>query len=207
MTSLEPTPPAAPHTPAATSDTAEEWRWGSGTEAPGALPADAGPRTVVRTFAFLDLCGSTAFLEEQGARATTEVVAGFRALVRDVAARRGVRVAKWMGDGVMLVGVASGPVLAAAVELTASMRNSQLQARAGVAVSSALVFDGDDYLARGANFAARICDAAEPSEVLCDKDVAPAIPEWVETTATRDVVVRGMGSHEVLSLAAKAGTV
>jgi adenylate cyclase len=183
------------------TDEAAASRWGSGVEAPGEFPAGGGQRTVVRTFAFLDLCGSTSFLEREGAQATSEVVSHFRAQARQVTAQRGLRVAKWMGDGAMLVGVATGPVVASAVELCARMDGSPLRLRGGVAVSMALIFDGDDYLGRGANFAARICDAAAPGEVLCDPDCFTAIPEWVAVVGSRGVSVRGMGHHDVLRLA------
>lgn len=183
---------------------AEDWaeaRWGTGVEPPGALDVDAGPRMVIRTFGFVDLCGSTAFLESEGPRDAMETVTEFRQLVRDVSARRGVRVAKWLGDGAMLVGVQSGPVVATAVEICGRARGWRLQARAGVAVSAALLFDGDDYIGRGANFASRICDAAHPTETLCDVDCEAALPSWVQVRERRRVEVRGMGEHEVLVLA------
>lgn len=181
----------------------DEWsgiRVGSGVEAPGTVEND-GPRPVVRSFAFLDLCESTAFFEETGPREALAIVSAFRATVRDVCARRGVRVAKWIGDGAMLVSVADGPVIAACVEICDRMRDAELRARGGVSVSVALPFDGDDYLARGANFAARLCDIAEPGEVLCDIDCAVHIPAWVQRNGERSVDVRGMGSYTVLSLA------
>ena len=57
---------------------------------------------VQRCFAFVDLCGFTAFTEHQGDERTVVVLASFRTRVREIAARRGVRVAKWLGDGAML---------------------------------------------------------------------------------------------------------
>ena len=71
---------------------------------PEALPRRTVKR-VDRTFAFLDLCGFTAFTDQNGDADAYDVVAGFRAAVRQVAAERGVRLAKWLGDGVMMVGV------------------------------------------------------------------------------------------------------
>lgn len=180
----------------------DEWagiRIGNGTEAPEEM-VGAGPRPVVRSFAFLDLCESTAYLEEVGPQEALETVTHFRSVVRDVCAGRGVRVAKWIGDGAMLVGVVSGPVIAACVEVCDRMRGATLQVRGGVAESLALPFDGDDYLGRGANFAARICDMAGEGEVLCDIDCSESVPAWVRRTETREIEVRGMGSHKVLVL-------
>lgn len=180
----------------------DEWegiKIGDGTEAPEDV-SGGGPRAVVRTFAFLDLCESTAYFEDMGGLEALSIVTEFRKVVRDVCAKRGVRVAKWIGDGAMLVGVASGPVVSACVEICDVMKTARLQVRAGVAVSVALPFDGDDYLGRGANFAARICDAANEGEVLCDIDCKDHIPKWILKKETRTVDVRGMGIYEVLVL-------
>ena len=57
---------------------------------------------VERCFAFVDLSGFTAFTEHYGDEQTVVVLASFRTRVREVAARRGVRVTKWLGDGAML---------------------------------------------------------------------------------------------------------
>ena len=179
--------------------------WGTGMEPPGATDGDTGPRTVVRTFGFVDLCGSTSYLETEGARAALDVVTSFRSTVRQVTTRRGVRVAKWMGDGAMLVGVRTGPVVASVVELCARMADAPLQLRGGVSVSVALLCDGDDYLARGANFAARICDAADAGEVLVDLDCLGDVPDWVQVTGRRSVPVRGMGAFSVAQLVVASG--
>ncbi len=54
---------------------------------------------VERCFAFVDLCGFTAFIEHYGDERTVVVLADFRTRVREIAARRGVRVTKWLGTG------------------------------------------------------------------------------------------------------------
>ena len=62
-------------------------------------------RRVDRTFAFIDLSGFTAFNERAGDEQAVDVLVEFRNTVRNIASKRGVRIAKWLGDGVMLVGV------------------------------------------------------------------------------------------------------
>ena len=91
----------------------------SGTEQPREL-ADAIP-LVERAFAFMDLCGFTKFIATNGEHAAIEALSSFRSLTRELATRRGVRVAKWLGDGAMLVGVEVGPTIAAAAELIADL--------------------------------------------------------------------------------------
>ena len=114
-----------------------------------------------------------------GATEAVECLASFRELARKVASRQGVRIAKGLGDGVMLVGVEGGPMTAAAVELTARVREP-LELRAGLASGSCLLFEGDDYIGKPANLAARLCDVARPGEVLADANTGLLAPEWVE---------------------------
>jgi class 3 adenylate cyclase len=72
---------------------------------------------VHRSFAFVDILGFTALTEHEGDERAVEVLAAFRRLLRDICGRRGVRIAKWLGDGAMLVGVETQPLLATILEL------------------------------------------------------------------------------------------
>ena len=76
-------------------------------------------RRVDRTFAFIDLSGFTAFTDAEGDGAAVRVLEEFRRTVRWVVARRGVRIAKWLGDGAMLVGVDPEQPVEAVVEIEA----------------------------------------------------------------------------------------
>ncbi|MED5582836.1 MAG: hypothetical protein VYD67_00480, partial [Actinomycetota bacterium] len=58
-------------------------------------------RRVDRTFAFIDLSGFTSFIDSEGDGAALEVLHDFKSAVRQLAARKGVRIAKWLGDGAM----------------------------------------------------------------------------------------------------------
>ena len=103
----------------------------SGTDLPPSQAADPSP--VHRAFGFSDICGFTAYLEDEGPLAATRLVSAFRTSAREIAARRGVRIAKWLGDGVMFVSVEAGPLLATSVELTGRMSTTGLDLRSGVA--------------------------------------------------------------------------
>lgn len=148
---------------------------------------------VERAFAFIDICGFTAFTAEHGEHAAITALRRFRTLTREVATRRGVRVAKWLGDGVMLVGVEVGPTIAAATELIARYDVEVLPLRGGVAHGWVLLFEGDDYIGRPANLAARLCDAAAAGEVLALGYGPRDLPGWVEVKGTRDITVHGLG--------------
>jgi hypothetical protein len=58
-----------------------------------------GIEPVDRAFAFLDLCGFTAFIATHGEHAAVDTLSRFRTLTRELTVRRGIRVGKWLGDG------------------------------------------------------------------------------------------------------------
>ena len=60
---------------------------------------------VPRTFTFVDLSGFTNYTAAFGDDAAGRILSAFRSLVREIASERGVRIAKWLGDGCMLVSV------------------------------------------------------------------------------------------------------
>lgn len=161
-------------------------------------PHHAGDATplVERAFVFVDLCGFTSFMAEHGEHAAIDALTAFHQLTRGVATRRGVRVAKWLGDGAMLVGVDIGPAIAAAAELVARFDRQSLVLRGGVAHGHALLFEGDDYIGRPVNLAARLCAAARPGELLAVGYPARALPTWIQVLATRDLTLRGLGRFQ-----------
>lgn len=168
-------------------------RVGTGMERPEELPPNKGPAAVTRTFAFVDLSGFTAYTDDHGARAAVELLSVFRLLVAEVTSRRGIRVAKHLGDGAMVVGIEPGPTIAAVAELLARFDLTDLRVRAGVASGPVILFNGDDYIGRPVNLASRLCDAAEPGEVLAVPEVAAAAPDWVVVDRVREIDVKGIG--------------
>ncbi len=162
-----------------------------GTEDPREL-ASSIP-LVERAFVFVDLCGFTAFMAAHGEHAAIDALSSFRSLTREIATRRGVRAAKWLGDGAMLVGVEVGPTIAAGAELIGRYRGHTLALRGGIAHGSVLLFDGDDYIGRPANLAARLCQAARPGEFLSVGYASDVLPPWIHVVGTRDITLRGLG--------------
>ena len=66
---------------------------------------------IPRTFEFVDLSGFTNYTAEYGDDAAGRILSAFRALVREIASERGVRIAKWLGDGCMIVSVNQGAAI------------------------------------------------------------------------------------------------
>lgn len=163
-------------------------------------PRIAPPR-LQRTFAFVDLCNFTDFSDEHGDDSAAEVLHLLRASLRQSATNHGVRVDKWLGDGAMLVAVESPPLLAAVVEAKwAVTEESPLSLRAGVAGGPVMVFEGDDYVGRAVNLAAKLCDLAGPDECLATADLAGACPVGLQAVdaGARDVP----GFHKPIPLVA-----
>ncbi len=162
-----------------------------------------GAVRVERCFAFVDLCGFTAYAERYGDGAAVAALTALRTTLREVAARRGVRVVKWLGDGAMLSATEPAPVVALVVEVTAraEARGVPLAVRAGLAAGPVIMFEGDDYVGRPPNVASRLCGAAEPGGVLATPDVATAAPSWVKVAARSAFDVPGLdGPVETLRL-------
>lgn len=174
----------------------------SATLSPPATTASSSPhlldavddvKMVPRSFGFIDLCAFTAYTDRRGPHAAGSALTNFRSMVRDLADRRGVRVAKWMGDGVMIVGVEPMATVAMVVDAVGRIDDPELRACAGVTTGHALLFDGGDYTGRVVNLAARLCDMAAPGEVLAEGETLHHVPAWIDVSAYRTVSVRGLG--------------
>ena len=163
----------------------------TGMESPQQL-ASAMPM-VERAFVFVDLCGFTEFMASNGEHAAINALTSFRNLTRDIAARRGIFIASWLGDGAMLIADSVGPAVAAAAELIARCDQNTLKLRGGLADGWALLFDGDDYIGRPVNLAARLSQAARPGELLAIGYPPESFPPWMEVLGTRDLTLRGLG--------------
>jgi adenylate cyclase len=158
---------------------------------------------VPRTFVFVDLSGFTNYTAAFGDDAAGRILGTFRTIVREVASERGVRIAKWLGDGCMVVAVDQSDAVAFAMDLEhrASSVCAPLTLRAGVATGHALLFEGDDYIGSAVNMAARLCDLARGYEVLMPTMHLERLPEGITATPRGEVELRGFpGPIDVVQL-------
>lgn len=139
---------------------------------------------VTRTIGFVDLSGFTRFTQREGDEAAVQELMFFRAATREVCARYGVRIAKWLGDGAMIVGVEAEETAETMTELRRLIHESGsvLPLRAGVATGEVILFEGDDYIGSMVNLAARLADIAKPGQLLAPAEFVSAM--MVNTTAT-----------------------
>jgi class 3 adenylate cyclase len=149
---------------------------------------------VGRNFTFVDLSGFTALTEAEGDERAVAILTEFRRLVREVCSRRGVRVAKWLGDGAMLVSVEAELLLAATLEIRRAVGEADIPTplRCGVSAGEVILFEGDDYIGHAVNVAARLCDMAPDGSVLVTESLVAHLPRWGVVLGTEETTVRGL---------------
>ena len=163
---------------------------------------------VPRTFVFLDLSGFTNYTAAFGDDAAGRLLSAFRTIVREVASERGVRIAKWLGDGCMVVAVEQPQAIEFTLDLHARSADvcSPLTMRAGMATGYALLFEGDDYIGSAVNLASRLCDIAAPHQVLMPTMGVERLPAGVTASPIGAVHVAGFpGQIDVLELTGVPG--
>ncbi len=162
--------------------------------APGAVGSGSATR-VARTIAFIDLSGFTGHTDTAGDDTAVEILALFRRIVRDVCSRHGVRIAKWLGDGAMLISVETEPILYALRSIVDQTTAAEipLGLRTGVAAGQVILFEGDDYIGKSVNLAARLCDAADPGQVLAEASILAKLPPGTAAAQLGSREVAGFG--------------
>jgi adenylate cyclase len=156
--------------------------------------------------AFLDLSGYTKLTEERGDRAAAELAGRLVEIVHEFAHRRGGRVVKLLGDGVMFYFPDPAQGVRCGLELVDRIPEVGLpRARVGLHTGP-VVFQDGDYFGRTVNIAARITDHARPGKVLVsDQVVADADPlEAVHFEPVGPVSLKGLSAPITLYNAAHA---
>ena len=148
---------------------------------------------VERSFGFVDLCGFTEFTDRHDDARVVLVLAALRTALREAAARRGVRVVKWLGDGAMLSSTTPDALLALVIEIDVRMTQElpSLPVRVGVAAGPVIMFEGDDYIGRPVNLASRLCDIATAHELLVAGDMSSSGPAWARAACRGSTEIRG----------------
>lgn len=148
---------------------------------------------VTRTIAFVDLSGFTTYTQENGDESAVIALKFFRDVTREVCARHGVRIAKWLGDGAMLIGVEAEDLAEAMTEMRRlfTENDTPLPLKAGVATGAVILFEGDDYIGSIVNLASRLADLAEPGQLLAPKEFVSAMMVNTDAIAIGPVSVKG----------------
>lgn len=158
---------------------------------------------VPRTFVFVDLSGFTNYTAAFGDDAAGRILSAFRTIVRTVASERGVRIAKWLGDGCMVVAVDQSDAIEFVLDLDRLSNEvcAPLTVRSGLATGHALLFEGDDYIGSAVNMASRLCDHAKGVDALMPTMHIERLPAGVNANSVGEVELRGFpGSIDVVAL-------
>jgi len=156
----------------------DHWPW---TDQPEALLDEirrflADRTTEVRTsrrlaaVCFTDIVDSTATAAEFGDHRWRAVLERHDALTRATVERFQGRLVKQTGDGALTVFDGPGRAVACAIELVDALRGIGVTMRAGVHVGE-IELRGDDVSGLAVHLASRVCDVAQPGEVLVTRTV------------------------------------
>lgn len=151
---------------------------------------------VDRWFAFVDLSGFTSFSDEHGDEDSVELLTSFRHAVRKVATDFGVRIAKWLGDGCMLVSVDPAQLVAGVCELERAIDELELplSVHVGMAGGPVILLEGDDYTGGPVNLASRLTDLAGPHEIFATPELGSHAPSYRPVEPVGFLAVAGL--HE-----------
>jgi class 3 adenylate cyclase len=123
-----------------------------------------------RTVLFTDIVASTQHQARVGPREWSRLIDQHDAMVRAALARHRGREVKTTGDGFLATFDATGRALRCAADILAAARNIGLDLRAGVHTGEVEV-RGDDIAGLAVTIAKRVCDLAEPGQVLASEAV------------------------------------
>jgi class 3 adenylate cyclase len=143
---------------------------------PASTPAsEASP--VVRTFLFADVRGYTRFTQERGDDAAAALVSRFATVMRAGVEARGGRLIEMRGDEAVAVFSSARGALRAAIDLQAHFAEESsadptlpLAVGIGIEMGEAVPFEGG-FRGEALNLAARLCNLAQPTEILTTEGV------------------------------------
>jgi class 3 adenylate cyclase len=125
-----------------------------------------------RTIMFTDMEGSTALTQRLGDEEAQERVRVHDQIVRDSVTSAGGVVVKHTGDGIMASFLTASAAVESAIEIQREFaRHNELSPDEQVAVRIGInagepVMEGDDLFGTAVQLASRVCNSAEPGEIM-----------------------------------------
>jgi class 3 adenylate cyclase len=140
-------------------------------------PAEPHAESAFRIIMFTDLEGSTALTQRLGDAKAMELLRAHNAIIRDTLAATGGREVKHTGDGIMasFLSVSTAVECAIAIQeafaaYNAQRPNATLGVRVGLSAGEPVAED-EDLFGTAVQLAARVCDKAEPRQILASNVV------------------------------------
>ena len=114
---------------------------------------------------FTDLESSTALTQRVGDEAAQDVLHGHNDAVRKSLKDNGGREVKHTGDGIMAAFPSAVRAVEAALQIQRDLAGGEVRVRIGLNAGEPIAED-DDFFGTAVQLAARVCDRAEPGQVL-----------------------------------------
>lgn len=124
-------------------------------------------RTPVVTLLFTDLESSTALTQRLGDGKAQDLLHGHNDAVRGALTTHGGDEVKHTGDGIV---AAFGSAVEAALQIQRDLVGAEVRVRVGLNAGEPIA-EEDDYFGTAVQLAARVCDRAEPGQVLVSEVV------------------------------------
>ncbi len=118
-----------------------------------------------RTILFTDLESSTALTQKLGDDKAQEILRGHNAIVRKALDEHAGSEVKHTGDGIMASFTSAVSAVQAALQIQRDLAGSEIRVRIGLNAGEPIAED-HDYFGTAVQLAARLCDRAEPGQVL-----------------------------------------
>ena len=118
-----------------------------------------------RTLLFTDLESSTALTQALGDAKAQEILHGHNDAVRAALAAHDGEEVKHTGDGIMAAFGSAVSAVGAALQIQRDLAGAEVRVRIGLNAGEPIAED-DDYFGTAVQLAARVCDRAEPGQVL-----------------------------------------
>ena len=131
----------------------------------GVLERKTSSAPGLRTLLFTDLESSTALTQSVGDAKAQEVLRGHNDAVRAALAAHGGEEVKHTGDGIFAAFGSAVSAVEAALQIQRELAGGEVRVRIGLNAGEPIAED-DDYFGAAVQLAARVCDRAEPGQVL-----------------------------------------
>ena len=127
--------------------------------------AEAGAPSGFRTLLFTDLESSTALTQALGDAKAQEILHGHNDAVRAALAAHDGEEVKHTGDGIFAAFGSAVSAVEAALQIQRDLAGAEVRVRIGLNAGEPIAED-HDYFGTAVQLAARVCDRAEPGQVL-----------------------------------------
>jgi class 3 adenylate cyclase len=124
-----------------------------------------GSPTTFRTLLFTDLESSTALTQSLGDAKAQDILNGHNEAVRTALSDHGGEEVKHTGDGIFAAFGSAVSAVEASLQIQQDLAGAEVRVRIGLNAGEPIAQD-DDYFGAAVQLAARVCDRAEPGQVL-----------------------------------------